>query len=57
MNSVDQNLLNAVLRKDFYTFTRKAFNMLNPGQTFVQEWYIKAIGYQLERIRRGGSIG
>jgi predicted phage terminase large subunit-like protein len=53
MNSVDQNLLNAVLRQDLYSFTRKTFNMLNPGQTFVPEWYIQAITHQLERVRRG----
>jgi predicted phage terminase large subunit-like protein len=53
MNSVDQNLLNAVLRQDLYSFTRKTFNMLNPGQTFVPEWYIQAITLQLERVRHG----
>jgi hypothetical protein len=53
MNSVDQNLFNAMLRQDLYSFTRKTFNMLNPGQTFVPEWYIQAITYQLERVRRG----
>jgi hypothetical protein len=53
MNSVDHSLLNAALRRDLYSFTRKTFNMLNPGQTFVPEWYIQAITYQLERVRRG----
>src|ERR1700686_654805 len=53
MNSVDQSLLSAVLRQDLYSFTRKTFNTLNPGQTFVPEWYIQAITYQLERVRRG----
>src|ERR1700693_4069613 len=53
MNSLDQNLLNAVVRQDLYSFTRKTFNTLNPGQTFVPEWYHQAIAYQLERVRRG----
>jgi predicted phage terminase large subunit-like protein len=53
MNSLDQNLLNAVMRQNLYSFTRKTFNMLNPGQTFVPEWYIQAITHQLERVRRG----
>lgn len=53
MNSLDQKLLHAVLRQDFYSFTRKTFNTLNPGQRFVPEWYIQAITYQLERVRRG----
>lgn len=52
MNSVDQNVLDAVLRQDLYAFTRKTFNLLNPGQRFVPEWYIQAITYQLERVRR-----
>jgi predicted phage terminase large subunit-like protein len=53
MNSVDENLLNAVLRQDLHSFTRKTFNTLNPGQRFEPEWYIQAITYQLERVRRG----
>ena len=53
MDSVDQNLLNAVLRRDLYSFTRKTFNMLNPGQTFVREWFLRAIAHQLERVRHG----
>ena len=53
MNSVDHSLFNAALRQDLYSFTRKTFNTLNPGQTFVPEWYIQAITYQLERVRRG----
>src|SRR5277367_3449127 len=46
-------LLRAILRQDFYSFVKKAFETLSPGQQFVPSWYIKAIAYQLERIRRG----
>jgi predicted phage terminase large subunit-like protein len=49
----DQEVLNAILRQDFPSFVRKVFHTLCPGQTFVPEWYIRAITYQLERVRRG----
>ena len=46
-------LLNAVLRQDFGAFVQKTFGTLSPGQTYVPGWYIRALAYQLERIRRG----
>jgi predicted phage terminase large subunit-like protein len=55
MNShVDQHaLLHAILRQDFEAFVRKVFHALCPGQTFIPVWFIKAVAYQLERVRRG----
>lgn len=49
----DQAMLNAILRTDFLSFAEKVFNTLCPGQAFVSEWYLQAIAYQLERVRRG----
>jgi predicted phage terminase large subunit-like protein len=46
-------LLRAILRQDLYRFVQKAFYTLSPGQKFVPAWYIEAITYQLERVRRG----
>jgi predicted phage terminase large subunit-like protein len=55
MNSpVNQRaLLHAILRQDFEAFVRKVFYTLCPGQRFIPVWFIRAIVYQLERIRRG----
>jgi predicted phage terminase large subunit-like protein len=53
MSGLDRSALNAVLRQDLYAFVRKVFHTLCPGQTFVPVWFIRAIAYQLERVRRG----
>jgi predicted phage terminase large subunit-like protein len=49
----DRRVLEATLRRDFGSFVHKAFNSLSPGQVFVPGFYIDAIVYQLERMRRG----
>src|SRR5260370_41796731 len=48
-----QSFLHAILRSDFEAFVRRVFHTLCPGQTFVPAWFIAAIAYQLERIRKG----
>ena len=45
--------LEALLRTDFRPFVHKTFSTLAPGQTYVPNWHIEAIAYQLERVRRG----
>jgi predicted phage terminase large subunit-like protein len=49
----DRRLLNALLRQNFGAFIHKTFDTLSPGQTFVPAWFIDALAYQLDRIRRG----
>jgi predicted phage terminase large subunit-like protein len=49
----DARLLRALLRRNFNAFVEKAFATLAPGQAFVPGWYLRAIGWQLERVRRG----
>jgi predicted phage terminase large subunit-like protein len=49
----DGRLLQALLRNDFRAFVEKTFLTLTPGQTFIRNWHIEAIAYQLERVRRG----
>jgi predicted phage terminase large subunit-like protein len=49
----EADLFDAILRRDFYSFGRKVFEILCPGQAFIPAWYIRAIAYQLERVRRG----
>jgi predicted phage terminase large subunit-like protein len=43
----------AILRTDFGMFVRRCFMTLNPGFPYLDNWHISAIGYQLQRIRRG----
>ena len=43
----------AALRCDFTSFVRKVFVTLESGQPFIPTWHLEAIGYQLERVRRG----
>ncbi len=50
---MSHDLLAAILRQDFAAFVRKTFDTLSPGQTFVPGWYIDALAYELERLRRG----
>ena len=52
-SATDRALLNAILRQDLNAFVRKTFQTLSPGQIFVPGWYIAALTYQLERVRRG----
>src|SRR3984957_17005830 len=48
-----QQALDFVLRSDFESFLQMCFLYLNPGAPFLPNWHIKAIAYQLDRVRRG----
>lgn len=49
----DRDLLNALLRTDFRSFLYRCMLTLNPGATFIPNWHIEAIAYQLQRVRAG----
>jgi hypothetical protein len=51
MTTHDVAVLDAVLRNDFVGFVHRCFLRLNPGATFLPNWHIRAIAYQLDRIR------
>jgi predicted phage terminase large subunit-like protein len=51
----DYVLLDAALRNNFLLFVERCFLTLNPGATFRPNWHIKAIEFQLSRIRRGDN--
>ena len=53
MTREDQAFVDAVLRTDFGSFVHRCVRTLNPGTRFLANWHIDAIGYQLERVRRG----
>jgi predicted phage terminase large subunit-like protein len=46
-------ILEALLRNEFGAFLHKVFATLSPGQDYVSTWHVKAIAWQLERVRRG----
>ena len=48
-----RDLLGFALRNDFESFLKYSVLTLNPGMPFLPNWHIRAIAYQLERIRRG----
>jgi hypothetical protein len=52
-SKVDRTLFNAVLHHDFPAFVHKTFQTLTPGQIFVPVWHMRALAYQLGRIRKG----
>jgi hypothetical protein len=45
--------VNAACRKDFVSFVRKVFHVLNPSAIFHMNWHICAIGYALEQVWLG----
>src|SRR4051812_43858698 len=46
-------LVNAACRKDFVSFARKVFHVLNPSAVFHMNWHICAIAHYLEQVRLG----
>jgi predicted phage terminase large subunit-like protein len=48
-----QQAFNYILRANFECFLQMCFLYLNPGAPYLPNWHIKAIAYQLDRIRRG----
>jgi hypothetical protein len=49
----DQALIDAALRTDFPAFVRHSFLWLNSGATFLPNWHIEALAYQLGRVWKG----
>lgn len=47
------DVLGAVLRSDFYAFTVKAFETVNPGRTLDLNWHIELMCYLLAQARNG----
>ena len=47
--------VNAACRKDFVSFVRKSFHVLNPSARFDMNWHICAIAHYLEQVRLGND--
>lgn len=52
MTTPNREVLQAILRQDLTAFTQRCFQTVVPGQTYLSNWHIEAITYQLERCRR-----
>lgn len=48
------HMLNWIASKDLPVFTRKAFEVLNPGTTLDDNWHLDAIAYVLNELALGG---
>ena len=59
MNYVDLSptarraLADGLARDDLYSFTRRVFELVSPGEKLHLNWHIQAMTYQLDRVRRG----
>ena len=49
----DRRLRDAIIRTDFPSFIRKAFQILSPLATYYDNWHIHAMAHQLEQVRLG----
>jgi predicted phage terminase large subunit-like protein len=45
--------VNAACRKDFVSFVRKVFHVVNPSAVFQMNWHIRAIAHALEQVWLG----
>lgn len=53
MGASDQRLLAALLRNSLYSFARKAFATVSPGEPFFANWHLEALCHHLELVRLG----
>ncbi len=49
----DQRLLDALLRNDLYSFVRKSFGTVVPGEPFLPNWHIEAMCFALQQVLDG----
>src|ERR1700680_2626274 len=48
-------VLQALLRTELRFFIRKVFATVTPGETYLHNWHVEAIAYQLMRVQAGES--
>ena len=46
-------MLDAILRRDLYTFVQAAFGVVSPGDSLARNWHLEAITYALTRVLSG----
>jgi predicted phage terminase large subunit-like protein len=55
MNALEQEVLKAALRVDFYLFLQRAFAELNPGTRFLDNWHLRVLASELADVVEGGT--
>jgi predicted phage terminase large subunit-like protein len=53
LNTAEQEVHDAILREDFGAFVRRCHKTLNPGRPYLDNWHIRKVTYELDRVRRG----
>ncbi len=53
MARTEAALVAALLRSDFHSFLRKCFETLHPGTPFQDNWHLRVLSGELERLGRG----
>jgi predicted phage terminase large subunit-like protein len=53
MKTTDQEVHDAILRKNFNIFLQCCHKTLNPGRPFQANWHIKGVIYELKLVQRG----
>ena len=48
-----RSVLDAILRRDLYTFVQAAFGVVSPGDSLARNWHLEAITYALTRVLNG----
>lgn len=48
-----KHLLDDFCRKNLYWFAQRAFSIVYPGETFLPNWHIEAMCFELEELIRG----
>ncbi len=48
-----QSEIDAVLKRDFFAFSRKAFRTVSPGVRFKPNWHHKVVAYHLNEVSAG----
>ena len=52
MTDREHGHLNPLLRRDLASFTRKAFEVVNPGDRFLANWHVDCLCWHLEKCYR-----
>ena len=52
MTDIEQELLDTALCEDLTSFTRKAFDEVNPGDEFLPNWHVDCLCWHLEKCYR-----
>lgn len=50
---ISDQLVRSVYANSFHTFVTRAFSVLNPGETFIEGMYLRALCHTLQRVAAG----